>query len=139
MLNRLQELSAQELERVLERTVKREFEIFRRSLPSDVCDCAAPITGNCYNPQAPQEEIAPHMKTAVRALLARHWWASEAAPRWAMSVTLPLTLDDCVELNNAGDARLAFVGGYGMHLRQMSWDLRRCLPFEAYCAVAVSR
>ena len=71
------------------------------------------------------------MERAVMALLARRWWAEEAAPRWALSVTLPLSNDECVELINAGDARLAFVGGYGQHLRQMAWDLPRCLPFEA--------
>ena len=79
------------------------------------------------------------MKSAVRALLARRWWEQEAAPRWAASVTLPLTRDACEELINAGDTRLAFVGGYGQHLRRMSWDLRRCLPFEAFCATAVPR
>jgi hypothetical protein len=135
MLDRLQELSAEALERAIERRVEREFEA-ARVRAGDCCDCAAPITGHPYNPQ---EDNAPHVKLAVQALLARRWWAEEAAPRWAQSVILPLTMDECVELINAGDARLAFVGGYGQHLRRMSWDLRRCLPFEAYCATAVPR
>ena len=138
MTGRLQEVSAREFELALVRKVEREFEA-ARVRAGDACDGAAPITGHPYNPNASREENAPHVESAVRALLARRWWAEEAAPRWAMSVTLPLSNDECVELINAGDARLAFVGGYGQHLRQMGWDLPRCLPFEAYCATAVSR
>ena len=93
MTDRLQAVSAREFELALERRVEREFEA-ARVRAGGVCDGAAPITGHPYNPNASREENAPHVKSAVRALLARRWWAEEAAPRWAMSVTLPLTSDD---------------------------------------------
>lgn len=134
MAERLQKFSAQEFERALVRTVERLFEAARQSGARK-----APVTGDFFDPAASREENTPRVERAVMALLARRWWAEEAAPRWALSVTLPLSNDECVELINAGDARLAFVGGYGQHLRQMAWDLPRCLPFEAYCATVVPR
>lgn len=136
MTNRLQKASEQAFEAALERRVKHEFEVFRRSLPDDACDCAAPITGDFFNPQ---EDNAAHVKLAVQALLARRWWEQEGAPRWAMSVPLPLSNDECTELGNAGDMRLTFVAEYAGRLRAIGWDLRRALPFEAFCATVVSR
>jgi hypothetical protein len=132
MTDRLLESCSLEVERFLERQVEREFEALR-ALPNTITECAAPVTGDPCNPHD-EENVAFHAKRAVQALLAARWWADKAAPRWAASVPLPLTLDEAVRLNNLGDRRLKYIGYYSLHLRDYGWDLPRCLPFEAFCA-----
>ena len=83
MLDRVQEASAQELERAIERRVEHEFEAARRSGARET-----PIIGGAFDP-----DDADLKHDVVRALLARKW-AERELPPWMLP--LPLSYDDCM-------------------------------------------
>ena len=127
MLDRLQEASAQELERALERRVERLFEVALQSGARET-----PIIGGAFDPNAPVEEHAELMHDVVRALLARKWAESEL-PKWMLP--LPLTFDDCVlDGRDVYNRRVMLRATYGMHLRGAFWHLQYAQPFELFCA-----
>jgi hypothetical protein len=80
-LNRLQELSAQEFEAAAKRLVEREFEIARQRGARK-----APITGEEIYYDAPPEHHTQLEARAVRAVLAKKWFAECEAPPWALAL-----------------------------------------------------
>jgi hypothetical protein len=131
MLDRLQEASAQELERAIERRVEQLFEVALQSGARE-----APITGDTFYPESQRAELEAR---AVRALLARKWFAENEAPPWAGE--LPLTPDECIARFNGpnrGSRRGILVGEYGQLLRSMGWNLQHVPPFEVFCSQVLS-
>ena len=126
MLDRLQEASAQELERALARRVKHLFEVALQSGAREV-----PVIGG---PLAPPKEQTEQMRLVVQALLARKWFEHEAPP-WAQP--LPLGVAECNDLFNGvnrGNRRCWLRGGYGIHLWWLNWETKYAQPFELFCA-----
>jgi hypothetical protein len=129
MLDRLKEASAQELERALERWVKREFEAALQGGAREV-----PIIGGELAPPEEPAERAEQMRWVVRAILARKWAESELPP-WMLP--LPLSADACYDLFNGvnqGNRRCRLRGEYGLYLRGMGWEIEHADPFEVFCA-----
>jgi hypothetical protein len=123
MLDRIQEASAQELERALERRVEHEFEAARQAGARE-----APIIGGAFDPDGPLD--ADLMRDVVRALLARKW-AERELPPWMLP--LPLSFNDCV-CDGYSNRRVLLRAQYGMHLRGALWYLQYAMPFELFCA-----
>jgi hypothetical protein len=131
VLNRLQELSAQEFETAAKRLVEREFEIARQRGARK-----APITGEEIYYDAPPEHQTQLEERAVRAVLAKKWFAECEAPPWALALGgLPLSPEEIVALRNGvhqGKPRPGMLAGYGQHLRGAGWMLEYALPFERF-------
>jgi hypothetical protein len=132
-LSRLQELSAQEFEAAVKRLVAHEFEIARQNGARE-----APVTGEEIYYDAPPEHHIQLEQRAVRAILAKKWFAECEAPPWALALGgLPLKRADCEALLNGihqGNQRSMLVSLYGTRLMGAGWDYRRAMPFEVFCS-----
>ena len=132
MLDRLQELSAQKLERAVRDLVERKFAIARQRSARTM-----PITGDVIHYDAPPEHRAQHhaqlIDRATKALIARKWFAENEAPPWCGP--LPLSQDEITDLLNGpnpGDYRPRMLAGYGQALRNMGWELEHAPTFDLY-------
>src|SRR4051794_6563764 len=128
MHDKLIQVSEAEVERALERRVHQLFEIARENGARQ-----APITADTIYPDMLPEHHTQLEERAVRAVLAKKWFAGEAPP-WALALGgLPVTLDEITNLLNGvyqGKPRPRMLSDYGARARSAGWMLEYVGPFE---------
>src|SRR5262245_39057134 len=120
MINRLQDVSEAEFERLIQRLVAQKFEALRGRT-----DVKLPWTDDPYYP----EQHDDLQELVLQALRCRRWFEGEAPP-WAQP--LPLSAEDCYERwqgPNRGSQRHYLVGQYGLALRGAGWEWKNMQPF----------